>query len=86
MEIHKNKAGLILGSFLGLLHLLWSVLVATGLSQALLDFIFKLHFLNNPFTLQSFDVGTAALLVVMTAVIGYIVGWFLAFLWNKFHH
>jgi len=36
-ELNKNKAGLILASFLGLWHLTWSLLVATGVAQTLLD-------------------------------------------------
>ena len=36
-ELNKNKAGLILASFLGLWHFAWSVLVATGAAQTLLD-------------------------------------------------
>ena len=84
-ELSKNKAGLILGSFLGLWHLTWSLLVATGAAQTLLDWIYYLHFLNNPFHVAGFSIGTAALLIVITSVLGYIFGWLLAFLWNVFH-
>jgi heme/copper-type cytochrome/quinol oxidase subunit 4 len=84
-ELNKNRAGLILGSFLGLWHLTWSLLVATGTAQVLLDWIYYLHFLNNPFHVADFNVGTAALLIVITSVIGYVFGWVLALLWNMFH-
>jgi hypothetical protein len=84
-ELNKNKAGLILASFLGLWHLTWSLLVATGVAQTLLDGIYYLHFLNNPFHVAGFAIGTAALLIVITSVLGYIFGWVLALLWNVFH-
>jgi hypothetical protein len=84
-EFNKNKAGLILGSFTGLWHFAWSLLVATGLAQTLLDWIYALHFLNNPFHVAAFSIGTAALLIVVTIAAGYIMGWVLAFLWNVFH-
>jgi hypothetical protein len=84
-ELNKNKAGLILASFLGLWHFTCSLLVATGVAQTLLDWICYLHFLNNPFHVAGFSIGTAALLIVITSVLGYIFGWLLALLWNAFH-
>ena len=57
--INKHKAGLVLGSFLGLLHLLWSVLVALGFAQPFLDFIFWLHMIKNPFQVEGFALGRA---------------------------
>jgi hypothetical protein len=84
-ELNKNKAGLIFGSFLGLWHLTWSLLVASGVAQILLDWIYYLHFLNNPFHVADFNVLTAGLLIVVTFSVGYIFGWLLAFLWNVFH-
>jgi hypothetical protein len=83
-EFNKNRAGLILGSFVGLWHLAWSLLVATGVAQTLLDWIYALHFLNNPFHVADFSIGTAVLLIVVTSVVGYVFGWILAFLWNVF--
>ncbi len=71
-----------LGSFLGIFHLLWAILVAVGFAQPLLDFIYKIHFLNNPFTVGPFDILNAGLLVVITFLVGYIAGWFLTFLWE----
>jgi hypothetical protein len=84
-ELNKNKTGLILGAFLGFWHFAWSLLVATGVAQTILDFIYYLHFLNNPFQVSVFDIRTAALLIVITSAVGYVFGWLLAFLWNIFH-
>lgn len=85
MHINNNRAGLILGTFFGLWHLVWSILVAVGVAQRLMDLVFKLHFLNNPFTLAQFDWLLALGLVVMTFIVGYILGWILAWLWNSMH-
>ncbi|MBI4994682.1 hypothetical protein HZC21_03495 [Candidatus Peregrinibacteria bacterium] len=85
MHINKNRAGLILGTFLGLFHLLWSILVAVGVAQWWMDFVLKLHFLNNPFAIAQFDWIFALGLVVMTFVVGYVLGWILAWLWNSMH-
>ncbi len=73
-----------LGAFVGGIHLLWSVIVAVGLAQPLVDFILSVHFLNNPFTVAQFDLWFAFLLVAITSIVGFVVGWFLAFLWNRF--
>lgn len=81
-HINVNRAGLIFGAFLGLFHLVWAIMVAVGFAQAILDFIYGIHFLNNPFTVASFEVGTAALLVLVTAVTGYVLGVVLAWLCN----
>lgn len=83
VEMNKTRAGLILGAFLGLFHLVWAIMVAIGFAQAILDFIYKIHFLNNPFTIQAFSIGNAVLLVLVTAAVGFVGGWILAFLWNK---
>ena len=81
--INKHKLGLVVGSFLGLGHLVWSGLVAVGQAQRLLDLILHLHFLNNPVTVGQFQVSTAVGLVVVTSLIGYVVGWVVAWIWNK---
>jgi hypothetical protein len=82
-QINANRSGLILGTFLGGFHLLWSLLVAGGYAQSLLDFVYRIHFLNNPFTVGTFDAKTALILVLFTAVCGYVFGWVLSMLWNR---
>ncbi len=81
-KLDQNKVALATGGFLGLFHALWSLLVAVGFAQPLLDFVYSLHFLNNPFSVASFDLGRALLLVVMTFVVGYAIGWVFTMIWN----
>lgn len=83
--MNKNKIGLILGSFMGLFHLVWGLLIAFGFAQLLLDFIYNLHSLNNPFTVMPFDLMRTIGLIVVTSLVGYIFGYVFAMLWNKFH-
>lgn len=82
VAMDKTRSGFILGAFLGTLHLVWSVLVAVGFAQVILDFIYKIHFLNNPFIIQDFNLGNAALLVLVTTLVGFVAGCLLALLWN----
>lgn len=84
-SVHPNKAGLAVGAFFGLAHIVWSVLVAVGSAQAVLDFIFRIHMVDAGFSVGEFSLDLAATLVVATAVWGYIVGWVLATFWNWAH-
>ena len=85
MELNPSKVALTLGVLLGGWHLVWSVLVALGLSQPLLDFIFSMHMLANPYQVTGFDVTKAGILVVITFMVGYVVGYIFANVWNKVH-
>ena len=82
-KIEVHKTGLVFGSLLGLFHLAWSLLVAVGWAQGLIDFIIKLHMIEPMFTISDFNLATAGTLVVVTAVIGYIFGSIIALLCNK---
>lgn len=81
-KLSESTVGLIVGAFLGLVHLAWAVLVAAGYAQGLLDWIFDLHFLENPYMVTEFAADKAALLVVVTFGVGYVGGWVFAWLWN----
>lgn len=83
--MNEKKLGLILGSFFGLMHLLWSILIALGFAQSFLNFVFNMHSLNNPYMVMPFDLMRSIGLIIITSVVGYIVGNILAMIWNKFH-
>ena len=74
-----------LGVLFGGFHLGWSTLVALGLAQGLLDFIFGLHMIANPYQVMSFDITKAGMLIVITFLVGYGVGHIFANVWNKVH-
>jgi hypothetical protein len=83
--MNKNRVGLVVGSFLAVVHLVWGVLIALGLAQPLMDFVYSLHSLNNPFTVAPFDFMHSIGLVVVTFLVGYIFGYVFATLWHKIH-
>lgn len=82
MKLDQMRTALTLGVFISLMHIGWSVLVAAGLAQKLMDYIYMLHFLNNPFNVVSFDLTTAIILTIVTFVVGYISGFAFALIWN----
>ncbi len=82
-NISSHQAGLAFGGFLGLVHLVWSLLVAIGLAQPIIDFIFNLHMIQPPYKVMAFSITTAVGLVVVTSLIGYVIGYVLSTIWNK---
>lgn len=84
-SLSNKKTGLALGGLLAIWHAAWSLLVLFGWAQALFNFIYRVHFLNNPFVIQAFSLKKAAALIVVTGVVGYIMGWVFAWLWNILH-
>jgi len=85
MRANKYLVGLVLGIIGGLWHVFWSLLVWVGWAQDFIDLIFRLHFIRPPYTIRSFDFGTAAMLVGVVFVIWYIFGVIAAMVWNLFH-
>ncbi|MDO8452773.1 MAG: hypothetical protein Q7S79_03410 [bacterium] len=83
MKLNPHKTGLALGAFAGLMHVVWSLAVATGFAKVWLDFVLSIHFLDNPYTILEFNLGQALLLVVVASVVGYAVGNLFALVWNK---
>lgn len=81
--LNTSKVALTLSLFAGGVHIVWSVLVALGLAQPLMDFIFWAHMVANPLQVTGFNITQAGILIVVTAAIGYMVGWIFATVWNK---
>jgi len=75
--------GLTVGAMAGLVHIVWSVLVAAGLAQKWIDFIANLHFMDSPMRLHAFDPGTAVMLVIVTSAVGFIFGYIFGTIWTK---
>ncbi len=84
-KVSINKVGLVFGGAFAICHAVWSLLVLASLAKPFLDFILGLHFLSFDYSVDSFSFGTAGLLVVVTAVIGYVVGCVVGWLWNLGH-
>ena len=83
--INPNKVGLVLGTLLGGWHVLWALLVALGWAQAVIDFVFWLHFLRPVYVVGPFNPGIALILIAITAAIGYAFGYLFGALWNWVH-
>lgn len=83
--MNQNKTGLVLGSFVAFLHLVWSILIALDWAYPLQNFIYKMHSMNNPYVIEPFDIVRSIELIVITFFVGYIAGNVFAFFWNKIY-
>jgi hypothetical protein len=83
--VNPMRAGWVLGALLGLWHLGWAALVAVGWAQAVVDFVFWMHFMKPAFTVEGFDPLAALTLITATTAVGFLLGATLGALWNWVH-
>lgn len=83
--ISKNKMGVVIGSAFGLWHFAWAVLVVFGVAQWLIDWAFRLHFIKPVYIVTAFQPAMAVGLIVVTSILGYVIGWIVAAIWNWLH-
>ena len=74
------------GMLLGVWHLGWPLLVAFGWARPLIDFVLWMHFIRLDYVVQPFSLPIAAVLIVVTTVIGFVIAFLFGLLWNKLHH
>lgn len=82
--LQPKKIAMALGSFVALMHLFWSVLVASGVGQAWVDFMLAMHMIIVPVIIGPFNAWSALGLLIMTFIAGYVMGWVFALVWNYF--
>ena len=84
-HLNPTKTGLALGKLLGGVHLVWAVLIALGWAQALVNFSMWAHMVSVPVVVQAFDLSAAITVIVVATIIGYILGFAFARIWNWLH-
>ena len=83
-KLNQKQVALTLGTFLALMHLVWAILVAVGVAQSLVNWSIGLHMMSFQFTVGAFSLVSAIELIVVAFIIGSIVGFVFATIWNKF--
>jgi hypothetical protein len=83
--VSVQRAGMVTGLIFAGWHFLWSVLVASGLAQPPLDFVFWMHFIKPVYVVEAFEPVRAGILIVATGLVGYVIGGVFALLWNRLH-
>ncbi|MES2135324.1 MAG: hypothetical protein V4449_03735 [Patescibacteria group bacterium] len=84
-HLNPKKTALTLGFFFAGFHVLWSALVAFGVAQAVLDFVFWLHMIRAVYLVDTFNLVASLSLVLMTFVMGAVFGFVFAKIWNWLH-
>ena len=85
--VKPMKLWFVVGWFMSLAHLIWALAVAImpQTMQTFLDRIFDLHFLQPVWVLTQASLAKWAMLVILTFVVGWIMGNVLGRLWNMAH-
>lgn len=81
-HVDPNRLGIVLAVVLSGWHAVWEGLVAAGVAQRVVDFVYRLHSVKSEMVVGPFDAGRAGLLLLLTAALGYGAGAGAAMLWN----
>jgi hypothetical protein len=83
MKFDPMVVGLYTGLLLVAWHAVWALMVLLGWAKPLLDFVFGLHFLTNPYVVKPFSWGNALMLIVFVFVVWFVLGYVATLAWNK---
>lgn len=81
-HVDANRLGIVGAAVMAAWHAVWIVMHAAGVGQGVMDFIFRIHGLKSDVVLEPFHAGMAALLLVVTAVTGYVTLAAGGLIWN----
>lgn len=84
-NLNQQKVALAVGTTAALLHVIWSILVVIDWAEPFLAFVLNLHFLDNPYLMEPFDLGKSLVLIVLSFIVWYVIGYVFATIWNRFH-
>lgn len=84
-KLNGKKLGLTLGIFFAAVHAIWALLIAISPAavKTMLDKVLLLHAIGFTFSIGTFNILNAILLVALTFVSGWLIGWFYAYVNNK---
>ncbi len=78
-----HKAGVSLGALFALMHALWSVLFAGGMGAGMHEYMMRTHFVTTQYMYAPFNLFSGIIGIVLAAVVGYVIGYAFAWIWNK---
>lgn len=78
-----NRTGLAVAGVLAIWHAVWAAIVGLGVAQPLVDFVYRIHFVEaSAPKVGPFKAAAAAMLVLLAAAAGYAIGAGFALAWN----
>lgn len=81
-HLHPHNTGIAVGGIFAIVHFLWALLVLFGIAQIALNWVFRLHFIEPTLRVAPFSLTLAFGLIVLACIVGYVVGWLFATVWN----
>lgn len=84
-HLNPGKTGLALGKLVAAVHFVWAILVAFGWAQALVNFSQWAHMVSVPVVVKAFDLSAAITVIVVAFVVGCVIGYAFAKIWNWLH-
>lgn len=85
MKLNIGKTALVFGFVVSIIHLIWLLMVIFGIGQLYLNWILGLHQVSLPITVLPFNLMNGILLLIVTFIAGYLMGWVFAYFWNWLH-
>jgi hypothetical protein len=61
------------------------MLVALKWAQPVIDFVFWMHFIKPIYVIEPFEIARAAILLIVIAGVGFLIGSVFAVVWNALH-
>ena len=84
-HLNPVKTGLALGKLSAVIHAVWAAFIALGWAEGIVGFMQWAHMVSAPVGIEPFDLTAAVTLVVVTGLVGYLVGFGFAKFWNLLH-
>lgn len=84
MMSKRLRVGVAAALLMAACHAMWAMLVAAGWAQPVIDFVFRIHFIQPPYTILAFSISTAVVLIAVVSAIGFVMGYVLALIWDRF--
>ena len=81
-RISPGKCALAFAIVFAVFHLAWTILVAAGWAQPVIDFVLWMHFIKPIYMIEPFEIIRAVALLIVTAATGLILGALFAGVWN----
>lgn len=84
-KINPCKLGSVVGGVVAIWHSIWAIIVFSGHAKEMLDWSLEMHFMHIEYSIEPFDFKNAILLILLSGMVGYVVGSVSALLWNATH-
>ena len=84
-RLRPMRTGGELALIAGVFHFCCAIMIAMGIAQPLLNWVFRLHMITPPYIVEEFAPLRAVGLVIYSSIMGFVTGAGFAWVWNRMH-